>query len=235
MEEDEVCPLCCELMEESDHNFEPCPCGYQVRSYGGAHVGAIQPEPNDFSDPTCDRHFVASAYSRRRSACFAGSASVRWGTESVLPADRNTQMKLAFARRRKGALSTKAVAAVRASCTGPLVLPGAHGSLGALLLMFSRVRSPDDHSRGWRASALRRWALTCAATDPLRGFPAVCPRCRSARIDIIFAPRSLRSNPQKSAAGSRQGCHSAPAACEGWGEGRSRRDSGCSGQRPAAG
>jgi hypothetical protein len=47
-EEEEVCPLCCELMEESDHNFEPCPCGYQVRSYDGMHFGATQPEMSAF-------------------------------------------------------------------------------------------------------------------------------------------------------------------------------------------
>lgn len=27
----EVCPLCCENLEDADKAFEPCPCGYQVR------------------------------------------------------------------------------------------------------------------------------------------------------------------------------------------------------------
>lgn len=28
--DDEICPLCCEVMEETDKLFEACPCGYPV-------------------------------------------------------------------------------------------------------------------------------------------------------------------------------------------------------------
>jgi len=29
-DEDDVCPLCVEVLDSTDKNFFPCPCGYQV-------------------------------------------------------------------------------------------------------------------------------------------------------------------------------------------------------------
>lgn len=33
LDDGDMCPLCCEPLDKTDQSFEPCDCGYQVRTY----------------------------------------------------------------------------------------------------------------------------------------------------------------------------------------------------------